>query len=195
MAPRPVLITLLAVAALAVSSCSSPTPISGGGGDGGGTPAPAPADLPAWYGTQLDADGCPVPQADSGLDVFPDAAAFLQTDVPAGWCMYSTIDYVEYYAIPAAPSAGFDADVRGALGPAGWEFDAADDDSPQWSWITAFPAGAEKGFDGSVDGAILTVDSAASDDIDNYSIWFSSLIGAFGGTWSEGDQIRVLGFW
>jgi hypothetical protein len=187
----------LSVAAIAaaflLAACSSPAPTTGGG-EPTGDPAPA-VDLPAWYGTELDADGCPVPQADSGLDVFPDAAAFLQTDVPAGWCMYSTIDYVEYYALPAAPSAAFDGDVRAALGPAGWEFDAADDDSPQWSWISAFPAGSEQGFDGAVDGAILSVDSATSDDIDNYRIWFASLVGAFGGDWKAGDEIRVLGFW
>lgn len=179
-------------AALFLSACSSSAPT--GGGTATDDPAPV-VDLPAWYGTNLDANGCPVPQADSGLDVFPDAAAFLQTDVPAGWCMYSTIDYVEYYAIPAAPSAGWDTEVRAALRSAGWEFDASDDESPQWSWITAFPAGSEQGFDGTVDGAILTVDSATSDDIDNYSIWFTSLVGAFGGDWSAGDQIRVLGFW
>jgi hypothetical protein len=185
-------------AGLVLAGCSSPAPVSGGGGSDGGSDAPVPpaTNLPAWYGSDFDAAGCPVPTADSGIDVFPDAAAFLQTDVPAGWCMYSTIDYLEYYAIPAAPAASFDSDVRAALGPAGWDFDPTDDESPQWSWIAKFPSGSEEGFeDGAVDGAIFTVDKATADDLDTYQIWFAGLVHAFGGDWAEGDQIRILGFW
>jgi hypothetical protein len=194
MRARPVLPALVLAVALLATACSGPG--TGGGGDGGQPTPPPAADLPAWYGTDLDGNGCPVPASGAEIDVFPDAAAFLQTDVPAGWCMYSTIDYLEYYAIPAVPSDSFGADVRAALEPAGWEFDAADDDSPQWSWISTAPAGAEEGFeDGYVDGAIFLVDSATADDLDTYQIWFMSLIHAFGGEWSTGDRIQVLGFW
>jgi hypothetical protein len=152
--------------------------------------------VPAWYGTDFDANGCPVPAADADVDVFPDAPAFLQAEVPDGWCMYSTVSYLEYYAIPAVPTGDFGAEVRKALEPAGWEWDAADDDSPQWSWLVVYPHGAQEGFeDDAVDGAIFTVDSATTDDLDTYQIWFSSLVHAFGGDWAEGDPIRVLGFW
>lgn len=161
------------------------------------TTDPGPvADRPGWYGTNFDANGCPVPVEGADLDVFPGAPAFLQAEVPEGWCMYSTVSYLEYYAIPAVPTAEFGADVRKALEPAGWEWDAADDDSPQWSWLIVYPHGSQEGFeDDAVDGAIFSVDSATEDDLSTYQIWYMSLVHAFGGDWAEGDQIRVLGFW
>lgn len=191
---RHLVLPFLTAAALALSACSGPS--QDGGGGGGQTGQPAPPDVPAWYGTDFDANGCPVPAADADVDVFPDAPAFLQAEVPDGWCMYSTVSYLEYYAIPAVPTGDFGAEVRKALEPAGWEWDAADDDSPQWSWLVVYPHGAQEGFeDDAVDGAIFTVDSATTDDLDTYQIWFSSLVHAFGGDWAEGDPIRVLGFW
>ena len=194
MRSRLVLIPLtVASAGLLLAACSAPAPTPGGGG---GSPEPAPVvDAPAWYGSDFDADGCPVPAAGAPIEV-ADAAAFFQADVPAGWCTYSSTEYTQHYAIPNSKGTDFGADARAALEPAGWTFDAADDDSPQWSWITAYPAGAEEGFeDGAVDGAIFTVSSATQEDIDTYSIWFSGLPDAFGGSWAEGDEISVLGFW
>lgn len=193
---RRILLPFVAAAVLAVSACSAPAPVSGGGG-GGDTPAPPAADLPAWYGTEFDADGCPVPVKDADLDVFPDAQAFLQTDaLPGGWCFYSTISYLEYYAIPKVPSASWGAEVRDTLEPYAWSFDPIDDDSPSWSWITGYPSGSELGFeDGNIDGAIFTVDSAGADDVGQTKEYFATLATAFGGDWALGDQIRVVGFW
>lgn len=187
---------IIAAAGVLLAGCSTPTPSPSGGG-GGGDEQPAPAvDLPGWYGTDLDGDGCPVPTSDAALERFVGAGDFLQAEVPDGWCVYGSTDYTEYVAIPVPPVDDFGADVRAALEPAGWQFDAADDDSPQWSWINAFPSGSEAGFDdGAVDGAIFTVDSATQDDIDTYSIWFGTLPTAFGGAWTEGDKISVVGFW
>jgi hypothetical protein len=193
--PRLLVLCAAAVAvALTLGACSAPAPVTGGGDPT--TDPVSTADLPGWYGTEFDADGCPVPVADADLEPFADAAAFLQADVPAGWCMYSTLSYLEYYAIPAVPDHGFGGDVRATLEPAGWEWDAIDDDSPQWSWLIVYPHGSQEGFeDDAVDGAIFTVDSATEEDLDTYQIWYMSLVHAFGGDWAEGDQIRVLGFW
>jgi hypothetical protein len=194
MPPRRPSLLVAAAVVVALSACSAPGPdpvfVPG-------TELPTPAaEVPAWYGSEFDVNGCPVPAADADLEVFADAAAFLQTEVPDGWCMYSTVSYLEYYAIPAVPTAEFGAEVRRALEPAGWEWDATDDDSPQWSWLIVYPHGSEQGFeDEAVDSAIFTVDSASEEDLDTYQIWFISLVHAFGGDWAEGDQIRVLGFW
>jgi hypothetical protein len=185
---------IVAAAGVLLAGCSAPAPNPGGGGSDD-PPAPV-VDLPGWYGTDLDSDGCPIPVGDAALERFAGAGDFLQAEVPDGWCVYSSTDYTEYVAIPVPPVDDFGADVRAALEPAGWEFDAADDDSPQWSWINAFPPGSETDFeDGAVDGAIFTVGSATQDDIDTYSIWFGTLPTAFGGAWSVGDEISVLGFW
>lgn len=185
----------LGAAALLLAACSTPAETPGGGG-GEPEPAPPAVDQPAWYGTDLDADGCPVPASGAQVETFTGAADFLQADLPDGWCAYTQTEYTQHFAIPVDPSGDFGAEVRAALEPAGWEFDAADDDSPQWSWINAYPAGAEEGFeDGAVDGAIFTVDSATEDDLSTYQIWFLGLPDAFGGTWAEGDPIKVVGFW
>jgi hypothetical protein len=187
---------LVAAAGVLLAGCAGPTPAPGGdGGDGGDQPVPA-VDLPGWYGTDLDANGCPVPAAGAEIEAFAGFGEFAQAEVPAGWCAYTHTSYTQHFAIPADPSADFASEVRSALEPAGWEFDAADDDSPQWSWINAYPAGAEEGFDdGAVDGAIFTVDAATADDIETYEIWFTGLPAAFGGDWAEGDPIKVVGFW
>lgn len=185
------------IAALLLSGCSGPVPPpvdSGDSGDSSGSPAPAPADVPAWYGDSFDGDGCPIPR-DGDLQVAADPAALLKTDLPDGWCMYKATDYSTYFAIPSTKAPDFGADVRAALEPAGWTFDPADDDSPQWSWITAFPDGAAEGFeDGAVDGAIFVTGAISQDDIDTYSLWFSSLTDAFA-EWAPGDAVSVVGFW
>jgi hypothetical protein len=187
--------TLIASAAMLLAGCSSPSPTPGGDGGNDQTEAPAPVNQPAWYGTVLDDDNCPVPAVDATI-VRLDLDEFLQTSTPAGWCTYGSTEYVQYYALPVSSGTDFGAEVRSALEPAGWAFDPADDDSPQWSWATEWPEGTADDFeDGGVDGSIFTVPAATQDDIDTYSIWFSGLPTAFGGDWAEGDEISVLGFW
>lgn len=192
---RRVLFPVLAAAVLAVSACSAPAPVTEA--DHPTTdPAPGPT-RPAWYGTDFDENGCPVPAKGADLDVWPDAQAFLQTDALSDdWCFYSTISYIEYYAIPKVPTASWGTDVRDALEPYAWSFDPIDDDSPDWSWINDYPSGSEAGFtDGEVSGAIVVVDAATSEDIRLKHDYFITLATGFGGDWKEGDEIRVLGFW
>jgi hypothetical protein len=187
---------LLAVpfALVLLAGCTAPAaPV--GGGDVDPDPTTAPVSQPAWYGTDLDVDNCPVPAAGVALEIV-DADGFIQVGAPADWCVYTSTEYTQYYVLPVESGTDFGSEVRNVLEPAGWEFDAADDDSPQWSFVTAYPAGAETDFaDGAVDGSIFTVSSATTDDIDTYRIWFSDLPTAFGGDWAEGDEISVLGFW
>ena len=192
---RRVLLPFFAAAVLAVSACSAPAPVSGTDHP---TTDPAPGPVrPAWYGSDFDEDGCPIPAKGADLDVWPDAQAFLQTDsLSDDWCYYSTISYIEYYAIPKVPTASWDADVRDALGPYAWSFDASDDESPTWSWITDYPSGSEQGMDdGEVQGAIFTVDSAETQDVESTQQYFETLATGFGSTWSVGDEVRVVGFW
>jgi hypothetical protein len=196
MSPRPALAlsaAIVASAALALSGCSSPTPTTGDGGD---DPVDTPVSIeqPAWYGDDRGDDDCPVPQDGSKIEA-ADIDEFLQVGAPDNWCTYKSTEYTQYYAIPVEKGTDFGAEVRNVLEPVGWQFDAPDDDSPQWSWITAYPDGAEADFtDGAVDGAILTVASATEDDF-SYKMWFSALPTAFGSDWEAGDEITIVGLW
>jgi hypothetical protein len=189
------LITATGIAAMLLAGCSTPVPVD----PGGETSAPEQpgGPVPAWYGDDLDGDGCPVPSDDSDLQrtATADAAAFLQAEVPADWCVYGSTEFTEYFAIPATEIDGFGSEVRATLEPAGWAFDAADDDSPQWSWITSFPDGAADGFeDGAVDGSIFESAEISQDDIDTYALWYGSLFEAFD-EWTAGDYVSIVGFW
>lgn len=186
---------LLAATAVLVAGCTAPSPTPGG--DGGDDPVDTPVSIeqPAWYGSDRDDDQCPVPQAGVALERV-DIDEFLQVGAPANWCTYASTEYTQYYAIPLESGTDFGAEVREVLEPVGWAFDAADDDSPNWSWITAYPAGSEADFtDDNVDGSIFLVDAATQDDIDSYRMWFSSLPTAFGSDWAVGDEISIVGFW
>lgn len=184
-------IALLAV--LALAGCSAPTPSAPV--DTPEEPTAPTGPVPAWYGDTFDDAGCPVPGAGAQVAQVADPAAFLTTDLPAGWCLYKSTDYTQYYAIPATEVEDPGGDIRAVLEPAGWAFDPLDDGSPQWSWITAYPESAAADFtDGAVDGAIFVTDAISADDMDSYDLWFSSLTASFR-DWTEGDYVAIVGFW
>lgn len=179
-------------AGLALVGCSGPAPA--GPVDTPADPVTPSGPVPAWYGSSFDDDGCPVPSG-AELERDTDPAAFLGADLPDGWCLYKGTEYTTYFAIPATEVDEPGAAARAALEPAGWAFDAADDDSPQWSWITAYPEAAAADFsDGAVDGSIFVVPQISADDMDTYALWYGPLASSFG-EWSEGDYVAILGFW
>ncbi|MEZ5191033.1 MAG: hypothetical protein R2717_09605 [Schumannella sp.] len=121
----------------------------------------------------------------------PGPTAFLGASLPDGWCFYKSTSYTTYYALPATEVDDPGTDVRAALEPAGWAFDPVDDGSPQWSWICLLPRSCRRGLLGWRRRRLdLHVSSAVTaDDIDAYTIWYSSLFSSFG-DWSEGDCNR-----
>ncbi|MBX3194207.1 MAG: hypothetical protein KF727_03785 [Microbacteriaceae bacterium] len=194
-APRIALSAGLALAAgLVLAGCSTPSTPVVDDPETPDTPSVPAGPVPAWYGDSFDAAGCPVPSG-SDLAAVADPAAFLGASLPDGWCFYKSTSYTTYYALPATEVDDPGTDVRAALEPAGWAFDPVDDGSPQWSWITSFPEAAAADFsDGDVDGSIFVSSAVTADDIDAYTIWYSSLFSSFG-DWSEGDYVAIVGFW
>jgi hypothetical protein len=181
------------VGGIALAGCSTPAPQSPV--DSSDDPVTPSAPVPAWYGDSFDDDGCPVPGDGADIVRTADPSAFLGADLPDGWCLYEGVDYTTYFALPATEVEDPGSEARSALEPAGWAFDAADDDSPQWSWITAYPEASAADFsDGNVDGAIFVTPAITGGDIETYSLWFEPLTSAFG-QWSEDDYVAVVGFW
>lgn len=202
--PRPRFATALAVATLlsiGLAGCATGTAdpsdnpaVSATGDPGAGGAADGPR--PAWYGDSFDARGCPAPPSGAPLAVFDDAESLLGVPLPDGWCIYMSVDYTQFYIIPATSDPDFAADARAVLEPAGWAFDPADDDSPHWSWITAYPESAlDLGFtDADIDGSIFFTTAMTEDEGSSRHLWYDALIKTFA-DFEPGGYAAVLGFW
>lgn len=158
-------------------------------------PAPVSGPRPAWYGDDVDGRGCPVPPSGAPLAVFDVVEKLLGIPLPNGWCAYRSVTYSQYYLIPSTIDPGFPAQVRELLGPVGWAFDAADDDSPHWSWINDFPESAlQVGFpDPDIDGAILFSTALTEDEGSSRQLWFGPLISTFA-DFELAGYVAILGF-
>lgn len=194
--------TTVALLTIALAGCVtiSPPPADpavSGSADSGPVDEVVPdGPKPAWYGEDFDARGCPIPRDGAPLAAFDDAESLLGVPLPSGWCIYKSVTYTTFYVIPSTIDAGFDADVRALLEPAGWSFDPADDGSPDWSWITSYPQSAlDLGFtDPEIDGSIFITTSLTEEQASNSVWWYGELIKTFD-DFELGGYVGILGFW
>lgn len=186
----------LALAALTACATGAPVPADDPAAVDPGTAPVADGPRPAWYGESVDDRGCPLAPAGAPLAASDEAQNLLGIALPDGWCMFTSVDYTQFYIIPSTIDPDFAADARALLEPAGWAFDPAKDDSPHWSWITEYPQAAlELGFtDGDVDGSIFFTTSMTEDEGSSRHLWHSGLIKTFS-EFQPGDYVAILGFW
>jgi len=116
--------------------------------------------------------------------------------LPDGLCLYDSKYYDTFAILPAQPSADFPQQVRDWLEPQGWSFFDPEPGEFYYSSVNKAPEDVQDlyEFDGSIDGAIVAVESVGAEELDSRSVTLNLLNNTFGPI-EEGDPVYFASIW